>query len=295
MKPLGNSGNSILEILVAAGIMLTLLMALLAMSDAQMKDLKSFYQKGELTDLRSQIMLAFSNTSVCTWQLANPAINPIIDLSGVTTTQKSSTTLPLNELYFGLDNASSPVAIVGSPLPLSTTGLVVSQITFGEITATGNPAEYIGTLEIQMDSATLVRPLKPVRFRQVVSTTTDGFGVTRIYACNTGCEDNMYDTGSSCVDLAVTAALPAGAPLGGLDVNRLGAVQTCGSLGKRVAQINELVALCAFQGGGPTGGTVGFWLGGGLSSAISCNITMTDTAGTFNQVLCGMDKKPPAQ
>lgn len=290
---LGNSGLTILEVMIAAAIMLVMMLALLTMSDSQMKEAKAVYQKTELTELRNQLRQIFANRDVCTWQLVGSPTNTIDTTNDPA---QSSTVIPLSTLYQGLDSSSTVIANTGLPLPLSSSGLVVSNIQFTDIKASGLAGQYQGNIEIQFQPNSLASPLRPVRFLQTVQVDLlNGTPTARpILYCTAGCEPDTLDTGFSCVardsdDLLGYAVAGAISPF---SLSQTAAILFCNDFGRRPADLNDLVALCKIQPSGPTTGGR-FWFNGAKSAATGCNITLNAMAENNNRVLCAYTKTAP--
>jgi hypothetical protein len=289
VKPLGNSGFGLIQVLVISAVLMGIMMASLNMNNAQRNELRALYQKTELGELQNQLRNSFSNKNVCTWNLTNPLVNKVIDLTGVTGLVPSPTAVNLTNLFMGTNNASAAVATAGLPLPLSTTGLVVSQITFGNIRDAGN-GTYVGVLEVKMDNASMIRPLKPVQISQTFSVATVA-GQQVISSCRTGCEGGTFDTGNSCVAMSKESAGAAVGNFRDLDAFRRGAIEACWNRGRRLATIDELVALCTVQPGGPTGVGGGYILNSGKSTGVGCNVTVDDTTSPYTWALCAYTKR----
>jgi hypothetical protein len=316
---LGNSGMTIVEVMIAAGVMLAIMLAMLTLSDSQRKKVKAVYQKTELNELGSQLMQAFANRNVCTWQLVGSPANTIDTTSDPA---QSSTVIALPAIYQGL-NANSPViAQPGQPLSLSSTGLIIGSISFTHIRRSGaasaNAADYVGNIEVQFLPASLARPFKPVRISQTVSVDlTSGSPAARpILSCTSGCETDTIDTGFSCVSKSVKDLTSyGGGPMAPYDVWQTRAISSCYENGRRLADLNDLAALCKVQPSGPmtpptcvpgppqvctpstTPSPNRFWIDGAKSSAQGCGSTNLNlgipSSENNKDVLCAYTKTAP--
>lgn len=173
-KFLSNKGFSLVEVLIAGAIGVAVIATVATMFKNQQNTLKAMYQRSELIEFKNILTQSLAPTDVCSWQLKDKAVN----VAGVTVKNPSTTEMDIPVLYRGTDVNSAILAKVGERIPNSTTGIKVSKIVFKGITSTGNPNEYTGYYEFQMDRSTLAQPIKPVRHYQTfrIDTATNKIG-----------------------------------------------------------------------------------------------------------------------
>jgi type II secretory pathway pseudopilin PulG len=172
-----NYGFTLVETLIAAGILVTVMLASISMVNSQQKEIRSLMQKTEAVELKNLMTEVFANSIVCTGHLKDLAV----DVASASTTTTSPTVLNLSNIYYGDPVTSGPLASAGKALPLSQHGLVVDKISFKNILATGNPNEYKGQFEVSFTSDSMMRPIRPVRLEQIFKTTATG--PTKIISC----------------------------------------------------------------------------------------------------------------
>lgn len=162
---LNTRGQSLVQTLVAAGILSIILSAMTAATVNMHKSNKLLSQKLEVLDLKNQLQSTFLNPDTCTCQL-NPTLN-----SGNSTNLKFDSTIAtssmnLKQLKSACAPSASELVKEDSPLLGTQTGLRVSSVLMTNIQATGNTDEYIGTIEVRLQGETLAGPLAPLRFLQ---------------------------------------------------------------------------------------------------------------------------------
>ena len=177
---ISNRGFSIIEVLFVVGFIAFISMALAAVISNQNKEMKSIYQKSEALELKSTLLQALEVDDVCNWQFRDKVVNT----SGVTATQKSSSVLNFGRLYMGPSSTSAVLVQEGQALPGTQTALEIASVTFEDIVATGIPNEYKGLVTVTFANSSLVRSMKPVRVQKIIKVVgSDPAGAKRIETC----------------------------------------------------------------------------------------------------------------
>ncbi len=236
-------GFGIIETVIALGIMTIVGLGMMTMFDSQQKQIRYMQQKQDLVELRSIMQRQLSMTNVCTWQLRDKTFDAA--------TNPSATVLNLlnNTLYAGPDAASSPIAAAGQFLPGTLNRVLVTGITFKEITATTNTNEYKGIFEVSFGASALGTTLYPVTVQQYFTATPVGASTNRRIV---GCEVNAA-TGAGPGGVAFNASGNFVAPVSGVYK-----VTVVGGGGGGGAGVNQ-PTMANGAGGGGAGGTVIFW------------------------------------
>ena len=176
-------GGSLMEVIVAVGIMGILAAGMASMFDGQQKQIRALLQKQEMIELKNNMLRQLSSAAVCTWQLQDKRINVDGTYSELA---PSPTVLNLTggTLYAGPSSTSAPLAIAGQRLPASLARLEVAAVTFKNIYPTGNPNEYKGVVEVSFNASSLAIASHPIQVQQTVTVNpTDPPDQKRIVAC----------------------------------------------------------------------------------------------------------------
>ncbi|UOF02899.1 type IV pilus modification PilV family protein [Bdellovibrio reynosensis] len=174
------SGFSITEILIGVAIIMIIALAFASLTTTMMKEMKGLTQKADAAELRNSMILALSNSNVCSWQLQGRTIRT----TGVTSTNASSTTITLQNLYAGLNTNSFVIAQTGGSVSVSQSSLRVASIILRDIFSTGTPNEFIGTFHVSFDESTLVRSIKNATTQVVfIVNPSDPPNARRIVGC----------------------------------------------------------------------------------------------------------------
>jgi hypothetical protein len=203
LLPINSRGFSILQVMVAASIMLALSMGINTLLTNHQKQSKSLTQKQEFIDLKNTMLGQLTKEGVCSWQLKDKVFNAAPPVS---TTTASTTVISFTQIYQGMDASSAIIARVNEELPGTQTKTVVEGIQFKNIFPTGNADEYKGTFEISMTNRSLTLSLKPVQVSVIVRTDpTSPLSARKIIECtggspdkqltNIGCQPGSYLTG----------------------------------------------------------------------------------------------------
>jgi len=161
------SGLSIIEALVAIGIM-SMMIAFFAQSQVnQMKEMKALNEKIAILDFEKLLISALSDGSTCQHVLNNPA--PLTFNSTTITSTTPAVLTPSTPLYAGVRSGvpGPVVAQVGQRISPATNSLTIDSIRL--VITEGSAGNFKGYWEIALNPAGMVRALKPVRIQTVMA------------------------------------------------------------------------------------------------------------------------------
>lgn len=163
-------GFSLIEILVAVGIMGFVTLTMASMFSNQQLEMKALQEKFDSRGLQSTLLTVMQNPSTCQANLATWAA--VTDISSAVGATKSVNNIPITELHSGNTAISPIIAKVGDPLPGRNPGqMIVSAIQIQDIFSTGNLNEYQGRLTVTFAAASMVRPLRDIWVDQIFTIT----------------------------------------------------------------------------------------------------------------------------
>lgn len=177
-------GMSLVEVLVSIGISTVISFVMATTMVNVSRDQRALQEKYNQLELKNDLLTAFANSDICLSQLNQNS--PTLNLSGASSTNSPGQSISYSELHMGSSNQSMLLAKVGEPLPGgSPHQMVVSKIELGSFLSTGSPNTFTGELKIEMDPATLTRPLKPLLIKQIFNT-TGPLSSAKIVGCGMG-------------------------------------------------------------------------------------------------------------
>lgn len=136
-------------------------------------------QRLEARELQSQLTQFLADDNRCGEVLQNRSVN----VTGVTTTRPSQSSVRLNEIKVGGSNGVL-LAKAGAPLSSVPSSLRVQDILLTNILSTGQPDEFAGTIRIIFDPASEKTPSRPVEITRLFRVEpTDPAASKRIIAC----------------------------------------------------------------------------------------------------------------
>lgn len=199
-------GMSIMEVVIASGIMGIMALVFTSMITTQQKQVKLMEVKLAQNETSNFIQSAFKDSATCSNQFltanngvfksfasyaeGKPISNPgVVDLSDSTTdlTKPSSAKIYLNKVYLGANATSQLITEVGKPLP----GLSVAKVKsiyIGDFVRTDNidDTKYTANLVINLDSISSgFTALKPINLKMNVQTTTGDIHARSLASCTT--------------------------------------------------------------------------------------------------------------
>lgn len=146
-------GSSLVEILMVAGIMSFVALALGSVIFSQARETKSLRQKLEIMDLEKHMQAALVTSDVCT--AAVLAGNYYVD-----PTNLSAASVDLTDIKLTTD-AAAP-ALVSPNMKVGDSGLVIDKVQFAGFTAAG-PNKYRAFLFVKFKPDDQIRVLKSIR------------------------------------------------------------------------------------------------------------------------------------
>lgn len=177
------SGMSIVEVLVALGLMGILTSAMISILSTQSKEMKGMGEVLGRGELDKTLITTLADGSVCTY-IFTPA--SISGLSPASTLFNSATTMPFQAFTMTeiplVSSSTSPVAAkTGQTASTSSNSLVVQQIA---VNITGNPLtnKFTGNITVSFNQTKLVRALPNLVYPITLQTTGSG-ATTQVTAC----------------------------------------------------------------------------------------------------------------
>lgn len=161
MKLFNNSikGMTLVEVLIATGIMSILMFAVSSMIIQISKEEQYFETRLEILGTEFSIFKVFSDASTCTKNLKNS----IFDSTSLATTSVS-----YNEI-FASDSLTAP-AIVKTPASTAINGLLVNSIKLENIQSLGISDGWTGEVVVKFNNSLLLRPAPDYRLKTIFST-----------------------------------------------------------------------------------------------------------------------------
>ncbi|MGZ3773286.1 MAG: type IV pilus modification PilV family protein [Pseudobdellovibrionaceae bacterium] len=178
-----HSGQSLVEVLVGAGIMSIVIMGLMSMLTSQQKETKALTEKLASLDLEKLLIASLADGTICTAELTNSATNPSAPYSIDTT--NAAAAINLTSLHSSAA-AGAPVLVSnGTTASALSSSLVVSGITVSNFINTGVPDRYLANIQVKYKPGQLVRPLKPIVIKVNISTDpTTPLNAKKIVSCS---------------------------------------------------------------------------------------------------------------
>lgn len=169
------SGTSIIEVMVAAGIMSIVMMGTMTMMLAQRTESKALTEKLAALDLEKMLISALSDGAICKAELTSSAINNVV--YKVNTGNPSQTQFKLsNGIHMSPTDTTNFLVKPGelvSPISSSLKIESTDGVTIKNFTSIGTNL-YSAEIWISFDTAPLVRAIKPVVVKTTVFTNAAG-------------------------------------------------------------------------------------------------------------------------
>ncbi len=188
MKKINNKfGFSILESLIAIGIMTIVMAGFIAMMSAQNKETKAMSEVIGAQDLQKSLSSAMSDGAVCKEILKTKNFNAQAVISG----SPQEINLGTNPVYISMINPTTPGPVLfkkGDKASVYSSSLVIESIKlFIDSGAySGNTGSFVARWEVQFDRTKMVRALRPVTVATTITADTTNPTAALIASCNGG-------------------------------------------------------------------------------------------------------------
>ncbi len=168
---LNKNGFSIIEILVALGIMSVIATGMATTFSQQQQEVRALGEKFDTQSLSHSVLTMIQSPASCRANFIYGVVPT--DISDATTSSPSAHSIDIPELHVGLTPTTALIAKTGQSLPGKPVGrMVVLSIKIKDITKTGVLNEYKGSLTIEFDPTSLARSLRPVSIDQIFTIIT---------------------------------------------------------------------------------------------------------------------------
>lgn len=185
------AGMSLVEVLVAAGIMAVVLAASASMISNQQKDIKANSEKLAALDVERLLINTLGNGKVCSSELAGTTFNAAGPYK-IDSTDLAATVINLNSFHASNVVGAPTLVATNDALTDGPSGLKIDTITFKNFTTAGIADLQIADLVISLKGG--IRPLKPITLKMVIETkATDPANAKAIVNCTeSGKSDRSY-------------------------------------------------------------------------------------------------------
>lgn len=189
---LGQSGQSLVQVLVSVGIMGIVMMGFVSMLTTQQAETRALGEKFAAMDLERILAASLVNGSTCKYILNNPLVltfDSTAVKAGVLATLTPN--LPLyTEVLAGVPG--SIVAEIGKPASVYSNSLIVNSIKLKIISGVGT--SFLGHWEIGFDSTKTVRPLKPITIATLITADISTPAAAKVTDCMGGAGSVNFNT-----------------------------------------------------------------------------------------------------
>ncbi len=177
MKPLNQKGISIIEVLIATGIMAIVMAGFSSMLLNQNKETKSVSEVLAGLDLQKNLIIVLAEGSVCNHILNNPAQ---LTFNSSALPQTIIPTLPI---YASMVSGTPGVVVaqIGQQASVYSTTMIIKSIRLNIISGSGTT--YTGNWVIDFDETKSVRPHKPIAIGAVLNVDNTVPAATKITGC----------------------------------------------------------------------------------------------------------------
>lgn len=174
-------GVSIVEILVAMGIMMIVMSGIISMTMSQHKEARAISEKLAILDAEKLLISSLANGTICTAELASITFNPsgphVID-----TTNISAQVITLPQLHASPKAGSPALVVANQSVSPMAPQLLVDSIQFKNFVFAGLDNNYLADLEISFKNS--VRTLLPITIKMNIKTDpTDPPNAKKITNC----------------------------------------------------------------------------------------------------------------
>jgi prepilin-type N-terminal cleavage/methylation domain-containing protein len=178
---LNANGFSMIEMLVAAGIVGIVALGFSSVIVNQQKAMVNLENKQESIELKNLLMQILTDGDVCSWQLEGETIK----VPGTPTEKNpSDSVVSLKTIYSGENKSSSKVIEVNKAIGSRTSSPIVSKIEFKNIYELSDD-NYQGNFVISLKTKSGIAP-RPIEVSAIISTDpSTGKNAKKIVACGT--------------------------------------------------------------------------------------------------------------
>ncbi|MGZ3768852.1 MAG: prepilin-type N-terminal cleavage/methylation domain-containing protein [Bdellovibrio sp.] len=175
-------GMTIIEVMVAIGIMSIVLAGMTTMQINMQKETKALTEKMAVLDLEKFLISTLADGSICTAELTPSILNGSSSFSvNVGNPSKTSIVLP-SGIHSSITDPSKVLVQPGALIsPLSNVKVKPNGVTVSNFANAGTDL-YTATINVEFESDNLVRSLKPISVKTMVNTDPGG----KIAACGLG-------------------------------------------------------------------------------------------------------------
>ncbi len=192
MNSNSHSGFSLIEVMIAAGVMSIVALGIASMMSDMSAAQVALEEKLAALEAASGLQRAFAEPTICGYQLSQAATTATVDLSPPNVARA---TLSYLELRMGTSSTSPLLVKRGESLPGYNAGkMKVQSIILKNISSNGGDS-FSGDLEVVIDPTTMRRSIKPFGVKRLVFTATP-FPYTA--ATVSGCGSDATPAGTPC-------------------------------------------------------------------------------------------------
>lgn len=188
------SGQSIVQVLVAAFIMGIVLFSSMSMLRLQTRETRALEEKLGVIDIQQQLSRSFSDGSLCSTILTPPfsgstAVTFTVPTGGATPTNPVSQNLNLTYIPISVTSQTSPLVSANKAVSINSSTLIAAdapntfQLTNIIGSSNGTTGTFTANIQINFDQSKLVRPLKPASTPITLLTTGGITGPQTITSC----------------------------------------------------------------------------------------------------------------
>lgn len=280
-------GQSLIQVMVGAGIMGVLMMAFASMITTQQRETRALTEKLAALNLKSLLSSVLADGSVCVYELNNPT-QLTFDSSSATTIAAAS--IDVSQIHASAGVTAVLVAQVNTQATSDSNTLWINPAASHGIQLTdfqGSGTNYTANWTINFDSSRLVRPLKPIKIPVKLKADNATPTTTIITGCQgsggsgtVGMNYQVFNTnGSFTIPTGISKILVeawGGGGGGAGDDGDGGVGGGGGGYGKEVFDTTPGEVYTVVVGGGGTGGAAGVHKGsnGGDSKLINSTGTI---------------------
>lgn len=181
-----NKGISLVETLIASGIMVILMFGFTSMVSNQQKELKSVTEILAGIDLQKNLISTLSQGTVCNYVLNNPAPQTF---NSNALPYQITPTLPIYASVAG-GVPGQVIAQVGQPASVYSNTMIIKSIKLDVVSGSGNT--YKANWIVDFDETKSVRPHKPIVVTTIIGVDKTVPGAAKIVDCMSEQAANRY-------------------------------------------------------------------------------------------------------